>query len=102
MHIDETTEMVLNDVARERNRQEELKRAGKFPWSCADTFNPDTKTPITQAEKLVVLAEEFGEASGIICKLMANREEAKGITMRELKKELIQIAAVAVAWAESI
>lgn len=98
----ESTESVLYDVARERDRQEDLKRQGKFPWSCNDDFNPDTGKLIPHAEKLTVLLEEVGEAASIVCKLMANREEAKYVNLAMLKKELIQIAAVAVAWAESI
>lgn len=92
----------LEDVFRERCWQDELKAAGKFPWTCADRYNPDTAAPIRDAEKLAVLAEEFGEVADIVCKLMANREEAKGVSQAMLKEELIQVAAVAVAWAESI
>jgi hypothetical protein len=96
------TEVVLTDVLRERIRQEKLKDEGKFPWSCCDEINPDTGTVILDAEKLAVLAEEFGEVANIVCKLQAKREESKSVSTDGLREELIQVAAVAVAWAESL
>jgi hypothetical protein len=47
---------VLSDIHRERSRQEELRAAGKFPWTCA---SPD----VDDSGKLAVLAEEFGEVA---------------------------------------
>jgi hypothetical protein len=93
---------VLQEVLIERCRQEELKVAGKFPWTCNDLIHPDTNKPILLAEKLAVLAEEFGEAAEVVCKLMAGKGESKGLSAEDLRTELIQIAAVAVAWAESL
>lgn len=82
---------VLEDVRRERFRQEELCRKGKFPATCADHKRPD-------AEKLPVLMEEVGEAARAMC-------EAGGATdvqSKGLRAELVQVAAVAVAWVEAI
>jgi hypothetical protein len=95
---------ILARVHTERYRQDDLKAQGKFPWSCADKMNPDTngQDAIKPAEKLAVLAEEFGEVSSIVCKLQANRDEAKAVSIKKLQKELIEVAAVCVAWAESL
>lgn len=93
---------ILQEVEVERQRQETLKREGKFPWTCADTVNPDNRRQILAVEKLAVLAEEFGEVADVVCKLNAGREEAEQVSLRELREELIQVAAVAVAWAESL
>jgi len=98
----ENTSVVLTEVFNERQRQEQLKQEGKFPWSCEDLFNPDNHEPIPFSEKFVVLAEEVGEVADIVCKLMARRKEAKGVSVDKLREELIQVAAVAVAWAESL
>lgn len=93
---------MLQAIGVERARQEQLKREGKFPWSCEDIVNPDTSLPITLSEKLAVLAEEFGEVANIVCKLQANRAEARQVSLYKLQKELVQVAAVACAWAESL
>lgn len=99
-----TTEEILCLVKLERKRQEDLRRAGKFPWSCSDVRDPSysPSSPIMPAEKLAVLAEEFGEVADIVCKMQAGKAEGKGLTNRHLREELIQVAAVAVAWAESL
>jgi NTP pyrophosphatase (non-canonical NTP hydrolase) len=73
-------------VADERDRQERFVTTGKFAWTCAD----DT---ITDTTKLAVLVEEVGEVGKALC---------DGASQRELRDELIQVAAVAVAWAEAI
>lgn len=93
---------VLCWVNRERHRQECLKAQGKFPWSCADQIDPDSGREILLAEKLAVLAEEFGEVAEIVCKLGAKRAEADTVSLKMLRDELVQVAAVAVAWAESL
>lgn len=80
----------LCDVNKERWRQEDLKRDGEIPWSCADLV-PD-------AEKLVVLAEEFGEVSREVCEGLSG----KPTDVKALREELIQVAAVCVAWVEAI
>ena len=83
--------VVLHDISRERDRQERLREAGKFPATCADPTRSD-------AEKLPVLIEEVGEAARAMC-------EAGGATDVQsagLRDELVQVAAVAVAWIEAI
>jgi hypothetical protein len=87
---------ILQEIKHERDRQEQLLRAGRFSYTCA---NPD----IPVGGKLCVLAEEFGEVSKLACKLYdpqpGDNESALELEMR---KELIQLAAVAVAWIEAI
>lgn len=75
----------LDSILHERARQEQLRREGKFPFTCAD---PE----IADVLKLPVLGEEFGE----VAKAM-NEGDADA-----LREELIQVAAVAVAWIESL
>lgn len=88
---DKTIE-ILDLVATERGRQELLKSQGKFDFSCAD---PD----ITHAECLSVLCEEVGEAGHEVNEGIGPGRE---IDKPQLLKELIQAAAVAVAWAEKV
>lgn len=85
------TEHVLNEVARERLRQETLKAEGKFRHTCADTGMDD-------GDKLAALAEEFGE----VAKAMLHRRMLVSDGGGDLHEELIHVAAVAVAWAESV
>lgn len=82
---------VLREVLCERERQEELCRAGKFPATAADPARTDF-------EKLAILTEEVGEVARALC-------EAGGATdvqSEGLRRELVQVAAVAVAWVEAI
>lgn len=84
---------VLFAVAIERRRQEELRAQGKFRTTCA------TPDGMTNAEKLCVLAEEFGEVARHCCE---EQIDPTRLDKRKLKKELIEVAAVAVAWAETL
>lgn len=77
---------VQRDVEAERERQTALIRRGIIPFDCAD---PNVREGL----KLGVLGEEFGE----VCKALNESEPAA-----QLYAELVQTAAVAMAWAESI
>ena len=79
---------ILISVQHERLRQEQLKAAGKFTKTCADNM--------PNAERLVVLAEEFGEVAREVC------ESLEGKPTPNLRTELIQVAAVCVAWVEGL
>jgi NTP pyrophosphatase (non-canonical NTP hydrolase) len=79
------TQNVLGEVALERVRQDELQKAGKFAWTCATRH-------VTDDCKLKVLVEEIGEVARALC-------EGDRANLRE---ELVQCAAVCVAWCESL
>jgi NTP pyrophosphatase (non-canonical NTP hydrolase) len=84
---------VLDEIALERRRQErkgmEHRARGQEHWrSCADPLLPTER-------KLAILVEEVGEAA------KALNEEWVG-NPANLREELIHVAAVAVAWAESL
>ena len=74
---------VLGRVGDERDRQERLVLVGKFSQTCAD---PEMPTDL----KLACLGEEFGE----VCRALLGEGD--------LRTELVEVAAVAVAWAESL
>lgn len=76
---------VLMEIRKERLRQEDLKAAGKFRFTCADK-------ELTNHERLAILAEEFGEVARAIC-------EGDLANMRE---ELVQVAAVALSWVQGL
>lgn len=78
----------LFEVAEERERQEKLVAAGKFSFTCASPL-------ATDHDKLPILGEEFGE----VCKELCDHRPGY---RRRLRTELIQVAAVATAWAESL
>jgi NTP pyrophosphatase (non-canonical NTP hydrolase) len=75
---------ILLDVVEERRRQDFLKSQGKFAHTCADAMPASIK--------LAVLAEEFGEVARAVCE----RDYAN------LREELVQVAAICVAWLEAI
>jgi hypothetical protein len=103
-----TISTVLDEVASERMRQEQLKASGKFLWTCADNvaLRQKVERAITEPEKLAVLGEEFGEVSKeVVEEIIANDrlEPAKAAASRsKLRKELLEVAACCVAWVESL
>lgn len=74
---------VLSHVTAERDRQDLLKANGKFEHTCADD--------ITNDRKLTILTEEFGEVARAI---------NDNMSPEEIFAELIQVAAIALAWCE--
>jgi NTP pyrophosphatase (non-canonical NTP hydrolase) len=78
-----STAIVCSDIRDERWRQECKIQTGKIPWDCAD---PN----VDHDRKLAVLVEEVGEVGRALI-------EGDG-----LRAELVQVAAVAVAWIESL
>jgi hypothetical protein len=78
-------EKVLQDVRLERFRQLEK-------WGADDVCMPTQ----LNGDRLRVLAEEFGE----VAEAMGRPEDGNG--KRDLRTELIQVAAVAVAWVEGL
>ena len=71
----------------ERNRQAE-KFTGTHSWGQGDC----SSLRVPKAVKAIVLAEECGEVS----RAVLDRDDA------QLRDELVQVAAVAVAWLESL
>lgn len=82
-------------VLRERDRQEakcaEKRREGLVWLTCADPRMPD-------GDKLAVLVEEIGEVAKELCDARA----AKCAASSNLRVELVQVAAVALAWIEAL
>jgi NTP pyrophosphatase (non-canonical NTP hydrolase) len=94
------------EIYAERDRQESLKVSGKFFWTCADK-------DVSHQAKLAVLAEEFGETAREVvdydigvAKYNVEKLEfpphRKLYFLKRIRKELIQVAAVCVAWCEAI
>lgn len=94
--VETATLRILEEVRDERERQEQLKANGRFRYTCADTG-------LATSQKLAILVEEVGEAARAILEMqnLANDLHHSEPAMA-LRKELIQVAAVAVAWAESL
>jgi NTP pyrophosphatase (non-canonical NTP hydrolase) len=82
---------ILEAIDTERKRQEMLRAEGRFTYTCA---SPE----MSNAERLTVLAEEYGE---IAHEVNEGIGEGKEINLLALRKELVQTAAVAVSWIES-
>lgn len=74
------------DVLKERARQENLKTAGRFKWTAADEDCPEHV-------RLGMLVEEVGEVA---------RAVQGGHDAGDLRTELTQVAAIAVAWLEGL
>lgn len=99
-------EEVLRDVGVERLRQEDLRQSGKFLWTCATDGVPLDR-------KMSVLSEEVGEVAKEVVdfgiardkykeeKLTFPRHHEVALLLR-IRKELVQVAAVCVAWIEAI
>jgi len=83
---DDEMEDILYSVKCERIRQEELKKHGEFEFTCADAAMP-------LATKLAVLVEEVGEVARALC---------DDESVDRLRDELVQVAAVSVAWIQAL
>ena len=90
------TEVALASVAAERDRQDARKAEGRFLFTCADEG-------LSLAEKCTILGEEYGEVAREALTNSKRRlaRDTEG-TDASLYKELAQVAAVAVAWMESL
>jgi hypothetical protein len=99
---------VLCLIAEERKRQDALVRRGKFSWNCSFDGPP-------YAEKLAVLSEEVGEVAREVVEHVITRDkyaaDEKLKTMpphreeyfrERLRSELVQVAAVCLAWVEHL
>ncbi len=91
-----TLDQVLADIAAERFRQEDLRRKGRFRYTCADG-------ELSLTEKLAVLTEEVGEFARETMTQNGRRlaRDTRG-TPEGLYREIIQVAAVAAAIAEGL
>ncbi len=78
-------------ILKERQRQDQLRDAGRFPFTCADDGLDD-------AQRLAVLTEEVGEVARCLCERINGNVTLEG--PYQLRNELVQVAAVAMAWIE--
>lgn len=93
------TVAVLEDIAHERVLQEQRKAEGRFMFTCADS----APGSMTDAEKMTVLMEEVGEVAREVLTQEGRRLARDTEGSREaLRNELVQVAAVAVAWLEAL
>lgn len=83
---------VLAQVSAERDRQEGFVASGRFAATCAAPAMFD-------GERLAVLIEEVGEVARCILEKVELANDKHG---KDLRAELIQVAAVAVAWVEGL
>lgn len=88
--------VAVRDVLWERDSQEERKADGRFTHTCAD------REGMTDHERLTVLMEEVGELARELLTQDGRRLARDTIgTPEALRAELVQVAAVAIAWLES-
>jgi hypothetical protein len=85
------TEHALARIADERARQEQMKAAGRFDYTCADA-------EMTHSERFVVLGEEVGEVAREVLEGAFRDVEPP----EALRAELTHVAAVCAAWIEAL
>jgi len=95
---------ILEKIWLERLRQKQLLREGKIFFACDSPV-------VSHDRKLRVLTEELGEVAGAIDQIeilnplrqpRAEMSEPSARAKNNLRDELAQIAAVAIAWLESL
>lgn len=92
------TTKILKQVRAERVRQRQLLCAGEITVNVSSAKEQDLR-------KLPILAEEFGAVAKEICEMSELSffdRPARSEARARMKVELIQLAAVAVAWAEAL
>lgn len=88
--------LIFDAIFRERERQEKLKADGRFEFTCADLG-------ATDQARAIILVEEIGEVCRVILNLeKQTHDEPKKGTLAQLRSELVQVAAVTVAWIEGL
>jgi hypothetical protein len=85
------SDKIFDDIRKERLRQDTLKAEGRFRYTLADEPGLD------EAEKLIALLEEVAEVGKAVLGERHIVPEAG-----DKRKELIHVAAVAVAWIEAL
>jgi NTP pyrophosphatase (non-canonical NTP hydrolase) len=108
--IEKDMHNALREVGVERFMQEQAKADGKFRYSCSDP-------QMTDADRLAVLMEEVGEVATevlgatdeqikrnltIVKQTRDDSRQQEAAIRKRMRSELAQVAAVAVAWMESI
>jgi NTP pyrophosphatase (non-canonical NTP hydrolase) len=94
LEVGRRLEHALTTVGRERRRQLALQRQGRFTYTLSDDG-------MTDFERLACIVEEVGEVGRNVLRragLATDGDE----TDSALRKELSQIAALAVAWMERL
>lgn len=97
---------IYEHIKIERERQQKLVDSGKFLWSCANIL-------ISLDRKMTVLSEEVGEVAKEVCDYGISQDKYARENMTfpphrteyfllNIRKELIQVAAVCVAWIEAL
>lgn len=81
-------------VLAERERHDELKAAGRFLHTIADAEMAD-------ADRLAALVEEIGEVARALQERSGSVNDRRGSDV-DLRKELSQVAAIAVGWIERL
>jgi hypothetical protein len=92
--VDNATWAALLDVYAERRRQDRLRDEGRFAATLAD------KDALLLGEKLAVITEEIGECARCVLSMCGLVQEE--LEVEDLRKELVQVAALACAWIESL
>ena len=92
------TNFALNDILKERLRQDALKAQGKFKYTCADY-------ELSIEDCMLVLMEEVGETCRAVLeyrRLTVDRsgEYSSNVSGQKIKEECVQVAAVALAICE--
>jgi NTP pyrophosphatase (non-canonical NTP hydrolase) len=88
-----SAEGVLQDVLAERQRQ--IASWGMTKGDCAQPSTPDTR-------RLGILMEEVGEVAELVNNDEVLGDRPRGVVVKEMYEELIQVAAVAVSWCEGL
>lgn len=87
------TKKALELVEAERYRQDILKVQGRFKYTCAD---PE----LGNFARYAVLCEEVGEVAREV--LAGGNLVPEEYSIERLRQEVVQVAAIAVAWVEAL
>lgn len=99
-------EIIFAQIVEERARQEQLREIGRFDHTCASLALSEERKLAIVAEEIGEMAKEVTEIGFTFDRLRRTGDETWKQAIRHhqtnLRKELIQSAAVLVAWLEAI
>ncbi len=93
------TGIAINEIIKERERQNQLKAEGRFMYTCADQEMDLTNCMLVLMEEVGELCRAVLEEKELTFDRLADHVQGK-VGMEKIRNEVVQVGAVALAMCE--
>lgn len=90
------TRLAIDELIKERLRQDQLKAEGRFKWTCADLEMSETDCAVVLMEEVGELCRAILEYQNLTFDRLADHVEGK-VGKEKIMEEATQVAAVSLA-----